>query len=906
MATRGNFVTQSEMDALAALANSKLLPLVNAQVAAGTWPGQYYDYYSDLGNTVLTNPQPNYSFPTPETTLQPNLVPANAVYNSSGQYNLTIDTNKKYIFRAGANDYFVGLSGQTYKNNQLGRSKSTPNAEFFGAANMPVTSVLFEATSDWMQEINRIRSDFWQLVFGKKTDGSGAIDPSLYLTGSFLSSGPWCVGVNDPATFPGSIVCEYNELVMPNPVYTYPLDGMLFAGKDFAHSATPPNPTYTIFKDVSFLYAADDAASGLTLGSGRFANLFQVGTVSGSQINFSLAYTAAKGGAWNCMAVWYFYWTGTGVAPSMPPPASSFSPTSTGATATFTTASANVPGFPGNFYLIANFTKTLADGDTGTVDFQFNSPITNYQLISSFGFFFSQLIFSSSTSISDAQIVHPGSKGKSIAASDIPAASDFVVNGIYSTAFFVLSQPELKGVWSATTLPSPGMNCYVGQDMPPYVGATAQSSRSGVTVAVAGNLVGGGNLLDANGNVIGYAPIADSARELSPAQSNGLGDYVSTLKNVEAVAPGITDRPTLYLSLRDTDFVNFDYGFNSGNSYSLYGALTLQGNGGFSSYPVYVPNGAVLVQLRIVKSGTAADGWENGQFQNGTPLTENLTIYFSQSGTPNPTDPSTYDFFTNNNAVTIPTDGGAGYISEIQNVVCWITIANPNTDSLSFDMVADIYLTENPVRQYFPAVNECYSYCFSGDGRNSAPSAYDNKPIPQSGYSIFKIRATRLPQDNGHGIDQTPSSGSALTITVGQNILQPDGSLVFTPFLQSDGVTPFTVLIPSNARDSGDVEVFWPVLSGNEIVWQCPTQIIFESWVNFQPIFWNTAYALPWINFSNPYSVMNLEYCLNFQNYFNVADANYPVPYENTSSSVQFPLSAEIYNDLQSALNLIS
>ena len=123
------------MQALADLANSVLLPLVNSVMSASPiiWPSHAYTI-NDGGGYGLTVEHPNMASPQPD-------------YDFSG------------------------------------------------------------SSANWVNELNRIRADYWILVFGQfGTDGNylgqNTLDTSVYFSLENASSGPWCVGVNDPITFP--------------------------------------------------------------------------------------------------------------------------------------------------------------------------------------------------------------------------------------------------------------------------------------------------------------------------------------------------------------------------------------------------------------------------------------------------------------------------------------------------------------------------------------------------------------------------------------------------------------------------------------------------------------------------------------------------------------------------------
>ena len=362
-----------------------------------------------------------------------------------------------------------------------------------------------------------------------------------------------------------------------------------------------------------------------------------------------------------------------------------------------------------------------------------------------------------------------------------------------------------------------------------------------------------------------------------------------------------------------------------------------------------------------------------------------MKVYASKSGFPDPTNPASYDFVTTNNAVTIPGDGGRGYLASILgggftyaisagtargaynpatvyaagdivteggNYYIYTNVApssgnDPATSSgfwapsedVTFDLLVEIDTVFNPARQYHPKTWECFSFSMDGspwlspyDSEYSQDAA---KPVPQSGYCIFKVRATRLPAANNAGINVTPTSGNEISIVLGQNKLQLDGTLLFAPFLTNlqqpagagDPATgagdgggaggtgePFNLVIPANARDTGDVEVFIPVLGGNELVWQSDDDVIVEAWANWQPMF-NFGYfaRFPFIHADMPVyqyvdqSAVAYQFALSFTNFYDSAESNIHADLgSNPTEHVQFPLSVEIFNDLTACLNLIA
>jgi hypothetical protein len=405
-------------------------------------------------------------------------------------------------------------------------------------------------------------------------------------------------------------------------------------------------------------------------------------------------------------------------------------------------------------------------------------------------------------------------------------------------------------------------------------------------------------------------------RQTSPiSRDDYTGNPILLNNNIKSVSPGITCRPAKWLVRRDTDFVPFELGFNAFIENTTYANQTVPA-GALTYYNVAVPSNATSIKIRLMKPGTVP-GWKAGVFQYGDALPEQLAILVKQYDYPSATS---FDFKTINNAVSIPTDGGAGYLANILNGGFEFAVQNNTDSAVDFDCYVELDWG-TPTRVYFPPIGECFSYDLDG-----TPGVYfqymgnsygdlASKPIPQMGYCLFKVRATRLPTDNGKGVAVTPATGPALTMKVGQNMLV-NGVMTFTPFKAADGVSNLTVTIPANAGTSDDVKVFIPVLGGNEVVYQCSQQVIFDAWANFQPIFFNQQFGKgqfpydPDYNFEVPTPTV-YQYCLNFINDFNVGIAGWPLKYSNngsqniTGSVVQFPLFRELYDDLVSLLTLL-
>jgi len=884
--TRSTPIQQADMQALAVLANDALWPLVNpgGSLVSG-WPGHAYSVFSDAPtNTVLADPQPAYSF-------------------------------------AGS-------------------------------------------SSTWLATLNRIRADYWTLIF---TAGLGADE--ILLSPDNIVSGPWVVGVNDEDTFPkGGFPPGNSSLQIPAP--NYPLDFLKHAGELIGAL----NTSFTCYKNVQFCYAENDAPDGITAGVGRQVN-FGYGSLTTTP---SISYTASLAGHWKCQVWWAFTWTGGGVAPDAPPTASGFTVSATpGAGITWSTAklcpymNQVILGDPtygpvnsGVYALIATIEMDIAAGSQA-IDFNITAAPANYAL--SFGpLITSRLIFSTSDSVSPISAIHPTSPCLIVSAPDMPAGSDFVINGNDSIAFWNIDQPDVKGVWIAKTLPVPGMNVFLDVDMPPYVGAGASDLYHGKAIAVSQTLVSFADFLDnpptgqpANGDPMWTSSMRQQAEFYSGEITEtiyvpGYGDYTFDLgPKYNLISESVQPQAAQWLLRRDTDFVPFDFGFNNTSTgyYAVQLAAADPSNTRLSvnyfNSPVY--STVKSVKIRLVAKGSTKVGWKDGQFQYGDELATKLKIYVN----PNGSFPLTsYDFATTNNEVTIDgtrtSDGGMHYLAALK-AAGGINIAIQNlTDAdVEYDMIFEMDYATNLQRQYFPPWNECFSSVINGTPPGSTsfygfaslyPTFLGLKPIPQNGYCIFKVRATRMPVQNSAGISITPSSGAEINVILGQNRLAPDNTLSFAPFMDdiiSPGAgdtgtgagdtdmgaggsgQPAMLTIPANSRDSGDVDVFIPVLGGNELVWQCDDDVIVEAWANWQPVFFATGYGFTsyYINMEISYDVdfnpTAFQFCLAFTNFFDPNQNNTPDWYgtdvygDNAATHVQFPPSIEIYKDLEACLSLI-
>jgi len=897
MPTRGAIISQNDFAGLAALANQVLKPLVDAAIWAGTWPiSQSFDYFVDANQTTLVYPQPAYNFGN--GTLSINLVPPGATYDGSGNYTLAVLAQRFYNWTAGANEAAAG-SGITFPTSSgnsfyYNNADANPGGEFIqsygctsailhGTPYLPVTASVQLNLKNWRQELNRIRGDYWTLLFG--ANAGVPINAGLYLTPAAVLSGPWCVGVNDPVTFPqtvqGQLLGDYGGM--------------------------------TVFKNVQFYYAAADAKPGFSVSAGRNASgQLLTGATAGVAQTATLNYVADTEGTWTVTVSWGF----TGAAL---PAAAAFTPSAIGVAPVWTTQTVS----PGNFLLVASFTTVIAPG-SGTITLTANPAAgytlnsNPYPLVGVYAAYTSSLSFGSTAAFKPVNVVHPGSNGYAITGPGVGAA--FTLNGTAHGSFWQLSDATVKGVWVAMTLPTPGLNVFLDNDIPPYVSGYGSSGGG-----VAGS-PGLFNLLPdyLDNPVPAFFPIqASSMRQMTLFDR---GEYYLTIGGVaydsgehyfNIINQSCQTQAATWAVLRDTDFVPFNLGSNYQSRLNTSASQTLlagaSNNYSFSDFGFVAASTCVGIKLTLVQPGTPGLGWVNGQLSAGTALASNLKIFVStKAGWPNPANPATYDFvIAAGNSVVIPNAGGANYLQNIINGLgdFRFTIQNTNGVAVSFAIVVEMDFSAAPARQYFPLANEPFSNCLTGNARvdiGYTALTGGQKPIPQNGYCIFNLCARRLPVANTDGIMVTPTSGAAIVVTVGQNRLAWDGSLVFEPFFKADGVSPFTITIPAAGRDTGNVSVFWPVLAGTEIVYQANTQIILEVLANWQPLFHAQQYGFG----NGGYSPTAFEYCGAFVNFFSRHLANYPFnslsyPGQMVVSKTQFPMSVEIFNDLENSLLLL-
>lgn len=798
-------ITEADMDALATLANTKLLPLVNAAIAAHThaWQAASWTYRAS-GLIQSFSGQNSYDIPVAKTTGTHGLQIPQPNYN----FDLTVE--------------------------------------------------------NWADELNRIRGDAMEMIFASYPGGE-----NLFLNAACLVSAPQVVSINDDDTYPHA---------------SHFVPGVLSASA-------------TYFKNVEFWGAAADlAALTMSLKASIPAFLDWLNYTDAGGGNSNYGFTLRSGFATTATVTLVLQLEGT--------PISNNVLAISGATVT----SQVVSGVSAPLFTLTLVLSVPVSAGDNPVTLKVNGTQRPNVIFTSFppAITLADINLTGSTLVNSLNAITPSGAISKIKSPQYGSENFFFIGsgqeigavtpvGIIGTMTWTLSDATVKGVWIANTLPMPGRNTFLDQDLPPFVDSTIGSNSDSRTHLQLTAVKSGAGQFDGNT----YRTSMKMANAtIDPATGNPPADFAIVKSTMAA-------RPAPFPVLRTADLLPFTYGYNKflDLSYSS-DDQNAAAHGGISYAFANVPGDTTAVVIRLLAPG-GKKGWSGGTPGYYQPLAENLKIFFSNSQIPAPNDPSTYDFVTTNNQVNIPTDGGGGYLATLLNGGFNIAVQNLNGIDVDFDILIEIQNGAQS-KSFFPpnGVQEVFSYCLQETPRTFDPvdNNIGNLPVPQSGYSIFKLRATRLPVKNAAGIAITPASGAQIIATVGQWKLQNDGTVVFTAMLQDDGVTPYTIIIPANARDSGDVAVFWPVLGGNEIVYQFGEQIILEAWADWQPIF-----QIAWSGLAfGSFAPRQNRAALGFLNYFNQAFADYsPASSQGHWPVVQFPISAALYNDLEELLNLI-
>jgi subtilisin-like proprotein convertase family protein len=154
----------------------------------------------------------------------------------------------------------------------------------------------------------------------------------------------------------------------------------------------------------------------------------------------------------------------------------------------------------------------------------------------------------------------------------------------------------------------------------------------------------------------------------------------------DVAAPG-----SFVVSTRSSEWDQDSYYNPTNYTYNEYVDQTADPNN-LNYYNFSVPENAVGLTIQIVPNANSP-----------TPF-PNLAIYVSQNDYPIVGDPSTYDFVTTNDEVSIPPDGGGGYLTLIQGNGFNYAIGGNTNSSVSYDIVTTI-TTTNDYGDYYTVLS---------------------------------------------------------------------------------------------------------------------------------------------------------------------------------------------------------
>ena len=306
----------------------------------------------------------------------------------------------------------------------------------------------FPADGNWLDELNRIRGDIFDLTI--LYDAT----PALAIDDEWLVSGPWAVAVG-PSLL-GAIV-DAAGLLLP------------------------------CYKDVTF-YFAD--APGLELHTGIILGTEESPTsITNSghlTSNQTLTVDCDQDGALTARLVWNCYWFGGGAAPDDPPDIGTITKSATPATG----VTWSVEGSGEQFQIIATVAVDLVAG-VNTIDFSVTAP-ANYSLSptnGASGFNGVMLIdgffpLASATVIEDTAGLDRLADVKKLTAATHASATVIDCHGVEFGPGWQVSDLEVHGLFTAKTLPTAGVNTYINVDLPQYLTRSAPAITPGELKAI--------------------------------------------------------------------------------------------------------------------------------------------------------------------------------------------------------------------------------------------------------------------------------------------------------------------------------------------------------------------------------------------------------------------------------------
>ena len=189
--------------------------------------------------------------------------------------------------------------------------------------------------------------------------------------------------------------------------------------------------------------------------------------------------------------------------------------------------------------------------------------------------------------------------------------------------------------------------------------------------------------LDGTSNAI-WQPETDSSSQVASYSSRG-NVGIGTEGTYGRCKPDVVAPGTFVVSTRSSQWDEGAYYNPTNYSFDIIPDQIVNTNS-LNTYNIAVPINAVGVVIQILPNVLSP-----------SPFPPNMPIYVEQANLPTT---NTFDFVTMNNEVSIPPDGGAGYLSQIQNVGFYYAIGNSTNIPVNYDLITEV-ITTNDLGNYF-------------------------------------------------------------------------------------------------------------------------------------------------------------------------------------------------------------
>ena len=553
------------------------------------------------------------------------------------------------------------------------------------------------------------------------------------------------------------------------------------------------------------------------------------------------------------------------------------------------------------------------------------------------------ITLASSSTMIDVVGLHPTSAIKKIVVPDVDPATILAQSNAHGGSvygggydYFLLSDTEIAGVWIAKTPPTPATNTLIHCHLPNYCPNLSSPTYGNVVRAGAifewMNLSCGAEYQNPSGSNVRSGAMMPSIPDL---HKSIITSNIVEGTQINAVEPSIPAQPAFWTAMRDTDSQQWFSEIDGLRSLDNIASGTLKPTEKYSD-------------VRFFAGFDGLQDFALSMFSSPTPY---LPIYVSNTQVPDPLNPSTYDFIKTDGAILM-SDLISHYGTGFYGVYFCLynntdkpksfsyQARNQYKDSLgSYSSTPAFFplntYTNNP-RLNFLGVGEAYSYCLEGDSQFNDDKS-NPKPIPQRGQCITSVLLRRTPVEASNGILLPATKDEDLeTLEVKLGVLRGShhkpSILEFENIVKGSFVEFQTFTIPQGEVEAR-FDVFWPVVGGVMLAYQCQKPISVQAECNFQPMFFQSdlangylVYANDDVNLTTNTSSANTVYnigmfpravgykgqtdnhrfdspCLRFVN--QLYSWNLGIPSPRNAKQVQFPMSATVYNDIESALNLL-